>query len=65
MLQVERLSATGEEALVLTASCQDGTCMQFGSQKAEGFLRKQLNLGDAFLTFCNGILHHTEHFIYH
>ncbi|XP_060588615.1 zinc finger protein 26-like [Ruditapes philippinarum] len=50
---VERLSATGEEALVLTASCQDGTSMQFGSQKAEGFLRKQLNLGDKFLTFCN------------
>ncbi|XP_053391066.1 zinc finger protein 62 homolog [Mercenaria mercenaria] len=50
---VERLSATGEEALVLTASCQDGTSMQFGSQKAEGFLRKQLRLGDDFLTYCN------------
>lgn len=50
---VERLSATGEEALVLTASCQDGTSMQFGSQKAESFLRKQVSLGQDFLSFCN------------
>ncbi|KAL4239528.1 hypothetical protein ACF0H5_000342 [Mactra antiquata] len=50
---VERLSATGEEALVLTASCHDGTSIQFGSQKAEGFLRKQINLGQDFVQFCN------------
>lgn len=50
---VERLSATGEEALVLTASCPEGTSMQFGSQKAEGFLRKKSSLGQDFLSYCN------------
>ncbi|XP_052791291.1 zinc finger protein Xfin-like [Mya arenaria] len=49
---VERLSATGEEALVLTASVHDGSSMQFGSQRAEVFLRKRASLEQDFLNFC-------------
>ena len=48
------MSATGEEAVVLTASCQDGSTMQFGSQKAEGFLKHQSSLAQDFLSYCHG-----------
>ncbi|XP_052266363.1 zinc finger protein Xfin-like isoform X2 [Dreissena polymorpha] len=50
---VERLSATGEEALVLTASVQDGSSTQFGSHRAECFLSKRSCLEQEFLNFCS------------
>ena len=55
VFQVERLSATGEEALILTASSSDGSLTQFGSTKAEGFLQKHTTLATDFLSYCNGM----------
>jgi len=54
LIQVTRLSATGEDALVLTASVHDGSTTQFGSHRAEAFLSKRMKLEQDFLNFCTG-----------
>lgn len=54
--QLSRLSDTGEEYIVLTASTDDKTCGHIGSEKGEGFIQssKLQSVKKEFLDFCTG-----------
>ncbi|XP_045189682.2 zinc finger protein 761-like [Mercenaria mercenaria] len=53
---LSRLSETGEEYIVLTASTGEGTCGHIGSVKGEGFAKSSglHTVKQEFLSFCTG-----------
>ncbi|KAL3877820.1 hypothetical protein ACJMK2_035464 [Sinanodonta woodiana] len=53
---IKRLAEIGEESLFLTASLNDKTCSQYGSQRGEGFLGYKGELQKQFLIFCADII---------
>jgi len=56
-LQLSRLSDTGEEYIVLTASTGDRTCGHLGSSKGENFIQTSSlqSVKKQFLDFCAGL----------